>query len=122
MKSDVKTLSVLFLLALYSFGVGAAGSTYSYTQSLHESQDQEQFIESLSINLYCFIPKAEGPEASITTIKSRILNVSFTDYAEVLSVTEHLVESGFLQRRANPVSFIKYRIISGIIYPFHTFI
>lgn len=122
MKSDVKTISVLFLLALYSFGVGAASSTYTYTQNLHESSEQEQFIESLSINLYCFIPKADGPEVSITTIKLRIPNVSFTDYAEVLSVTEHLVETGFLQHRASPVSFIVYRIISGIIYPFHTFI
>ena len=122
MKSSVKILSVIVLIAFYSYSLGVISNSLNITDNYDTSKsDKEVCFSTISANLFSYTFQKESSVNNYNNISASNIKLSFNNPWTVIKTTKHLFNSAFIQYIHISRNFlIQYRK-TVIIFPFNYF-
>ena len=122
MKNDIKKTSVLVLIAIYCFAIGVFTTSINhYDVQTAQTTEQEKFLSTVSVNLYCHTTQLESSVSNLNDFSSPSFKNSFKNLWAFNKTVEQFFEFAFTQYEFFSINLlIRYRK-TNIIFPFHCF-
>ena len=122
MKNDIRKSSVLVLIAIYCFAIGVFTiSINHYDVQTAKTTEQEKFLSTVSVNLYCHTTQLESSVSNLNDFPSPSFKNPFKNLWAFNKTVEQFFELAFTQYEFFSINLlIRYRK-TNIIFPFHCF-
>ncbi len=122
MKSNLRSISVVFLTAIYCFSLGIVTKSFAHSDFQHESTvSQEKFIADLSLKQFCHTSQSESSINNYNKLPTPNFKNLFTGFWGIIKSSEQFFDAEFSQYKIfSRNNLINYRK-SDIIFPFHYF-
>ena len=122
MKNGIKKLSMVFLMAVYCFAIGAVTTSFDSSNiQNHSTSSQKTYISDFSTTLFCHTAESEVSVTNFNNLPVPNFKNPFVGFWSVIKTREGFLEMVFTQYTAISRNvLVKYRK-SDIIFPFHYF-
>ncbi|MDD4149768.1 MAG: hypothetical protein PHE33_07050 [Bacteroidales bacterium] len=122
MKNDIRKSSVLVLIAIYCFAIGIVTTSINhYDVQTAQTTEQEKFLSTVSVNLYCHTTQLESSVSNLNDLPSPNFKNPFKNLWAFNKTVEQFFELAFTQYEFFSINLlIRYRK-TNIIFPFHCF-
>lgn len=122
MKSNIKTLNVVFLTAIYCFAIVFVAKTVAHFDFKDIStSSQEKITSDFSTKLFCHTSQSESSVNNINNLPTPNLKKPFNGLWVITKTIEQLFETAFSQYTNISRNFLIQHRKSDIIFPFHYF-
>jgi hypothetical protein len=121
-KNHIKILSVIGLIAIYCFAIGAVNNTVFYSDiSFTKSSSQENVIPDLPEKIFLHTSNSEISVKDCNNLPVPKFKNYFTGLEAFLKATDLLYGSEYSQYTTFTRTFLINHRKSDIIFPFHYF-
>ena len=122
MKNSVKILSVIILVAFYSYSIGVMNTSPKITDNYGIPKSEKKFYFSdISANPFIYTLQKESSVNNYNNLSASNIKLLFNNPWTVIKTTKHLFDSTFIQHIHISTNFlIQYRK-TVIIFPFNYF-
>lgn len=122
MQHNVRIIGIPILAAIYCFVVSAVTNlSISSDHGNHQTTEQEQYLATISNNLFCHTSQSESSVNSFNNFPGPNLDKLFDNLWSLANSKEGVWEAQFIQYSNYSLNLLIQHRISDLIYPFHYF-
>ena len=122
MKSSIKILSVIILIAFYGYSISVINEYPVITDNYdNPKSDMEFYFSNISTNLFSFTLQQESSVNNYNNLLASNIKLLFNNQCTVIKTTKHLFDSEFIQYSLISGSFLIQLRKTVIIFPFNYF-
>ena len=122
MKSSIKILSVIILIAFYGYSICVINEYPAITgDNDNPKSDMEFYFSNISTKLFCYILQKESSGNNYNNLLASNKKLLFNNQCTVIKTTKHLFDSEFIQYTLISGNFLTQLRKTIIIFPFNYF-
>jgi|OpeIllAssembly_1097287.scaffolds.fasta_scaffold13401_2 hypothetical protein len=122
MKSEVKILSVIVIIAFYSYSLGVINAPFNASvNSDNQKTGNGFYFSTISPNLFCYNFQKESSAAGNNSFPFTNFKLTFNTPGEIIKSTKQLFESEYNQYSRFSGNLLIQLSKTVIIFPFNYF-
>jgi hypothetical protein len=121
-KSSIKILSVIILIAFYSYSIGVMNTSIKITENYgNPKSDKEFYFSNISTNLFCYTFQKESSVSNFNNLSTSNLKHLFNNPWLIIKAAKQIFDSEFFQYTNISVNLLIQFRKTVIIFPFNYF-